>query len=154
MKRLVAYFSASGVTKKLAYKLKDALDADIFEIEPKVLYSDDDLNWMDKNSRSSIEMKNKDSRPEIKETIDTKYYDIIYVGFPIWWYQAPTIINTFLESIDTKNKKIVPFATSGGSQMGKTNFYLKNSVEGATLLDGLVINSSSSFNEFVSKYKF
>ncbi len=154
MKRLVAYFSASGVTKKLAYKLKDALDADIFEIEPKVLYSDADLNWMDKNSRSSIEMKNKDSRPEIKETIDTKYYDIIYVGFPIWWYQAPTIINTFLESIDTKNKKIVPFATSGGSQMGNTNFYLKNSVEGATLLDGLVINSSSSFNEFVSKYKF
>ena len=154
MKKLIAYFSASGETKKIAYLLKEELEADIFEIEPAIKYSDADLNWMDKNSRSSVEMKNKDSRPEIKNTIDTRDYDVIYIGFPIWWYQAPTIINTFLESIDTKDKIIVPFATSGGSKMGKTNEYLKPSINGAKLLEGVVIDSEKAFNNFISNFRF
>lgn len=118
--KLVAYFSASGVTAKVAETLAEAIGADIFEIEPKVPYTEADLNWMNKNARSTIEMNDPASRPEIAAKRDNMAdYDTIFVGFPIWWYVAPTIINTFLESYDLTGKTIIPFATSGGSGIGK-----------------------------------
>ena len=143
-KTLVAYFSASGVTKKLAQTLADAIGADLFEIEPKVSYTRADLNWMDKQSRSTIEMQNPASRPEIAGSCErTADYDTVFVGFPIWWYVAPTIVNTFLESCDLTGKTVVPFATSGGSGMGGTNKALAPSCKGARLLDGKVFRSST-----------
>ena len=144
-KRLVAYFSASGVTARVAENLADAIGADIFEIQPEVPYSKADLNWMDKKARSTIEMSNPTSRPAIAAKRDNMdEYGIIFVGFPIWWYVAPTIINTFLESYNLKGKTIIPFATSGGSGMGKTNEKLAPSCPGAKLLHGKVFNSYSS----------
>ena len=125
-KVLVTYFSCSGVTKSVAQNIADITGGDIFEIEPKVPYTSKDLNWMDKNSRSSVEMNNPNSRPEIaKKVSNMADYDTIYIGFPIWWYVAPTIINTFLESYDFSGKTIIPFATSGGSGVGKTEDILK-----------------------------
>ncbi|HJC42939.1 MAG TPA: NAD(P)H-dependent oxidoreductase, partial [Candidatus Mediterraneibacter gallistercoris] len=119
-KTLVAYFSASGVTARVAKNLAGAADADLYEIRPAVPYTSADLNWMDKSSRSSVEMKDKSSRPELADTdADIASYDRIFVGFPIWWYTAPTIINTFLESYDFSGKTIILFATSGGSGLGK-----------------------------------
>lgn len=121
-KKLVAYFSASGVTAKLAKRLADAVDADIFEIKPEKPYTTADLDWTNKKSRSSVEMSDKSFRPAVAEKLDNiADYDTIYVGFPIWWYVAPTIINTFLEQYDLTGKTIIPFATSGSSRMGKTN---------------------------------
>ena len=144
-KSLVAYFSASGVTAKLAKTLAEAIGADIFEIAPKVPYTTADLDWMDKNARSTIEMNDPTSRPEIATKCDKmSEYDTIFVGFPIWWYVAPTIINTFLESYDLAGKTIIPFATSGGSGMGKTNERLAPSCKGAKLLDGKRFSSSAS----------
>ena len=144
-KRLVAYFSASGVTAKVAENLADAIGADVFEIQPKVPYTKADLNWMDKKSRSTIEMSDPTSRPAIAAKRDNMdEYDTIFVGFPIWLYVAPTIINTFLESYNLKGKTIIPFATSGGSGMGKTNEKLAPSCPGAKLLHGKVFNSYSS----------
>ena len=144
-KTLVAYFSASGVTKKLAQTLADAIGADLFAIEPKVPYTKADLNWMDKQSRSTIEMQNPASRPEIAGTCaNIADYDTVFVGFPIWWYVAPTIVNTFLESIDLSGKTVVPFATSGGSGMGGTNKALAPSCKGARLLEGKVFRSSTN----------
>ena len=144
-KILVAYFSASGVTAKAAWKLSEAMGADLHEIKPKVPYSSADLNWMDKKSRSSVEMNDPSSRPMIAEKLaDMEKYDVVFVGFPIWWYVAPTIINTFLESYNLKGKTIIPFATSGGSGMGKTNEKLAPSCPGAKLLHGKVFNSYSS----------
>ena len=103
--KLVAYFSASGVTKRYAETLAKATGADLFEIKPKVPYTSADLNWQNQNSRSSVEMKNPDSRPEIAEKLpDMNRYDTVFVGFPIWWYVAPTIINTFLESVNFQSK--------------------------------------------------
>ena len=120
-KILVAYFSASGVTKKVAEKLAALVNADIHEIKPKVPYTKADLNWMDKKSRSSVEMNDKTFRPEIvKEDLNLSSYDTILLGFPIWWYVAPTIINTFLENYDFSGKRIVLFDTSGGSGFGNT----------------------------------
>ena len=136
-KRLVAYFSASGVTAKVAENLADAIGADIFEIQPEVPYTKADLNWMDKKSRSTIEMSDLNSRPAIAAKRDN-------IGFPIWWYVAPTIINTFLESYNLKGKTIIPFATSGGSSMGKTNEKLAPSCPGAKLLHGKVFSAYSS----------
>ena len=127
-RKLVAYFSASGVTKKLAERISKIAGADLHEIVPKEIYTDEDLNWMNENSRSSIEMTNKINN------IDD--YDTIYVGFPIWWYVAPTIINTFLESYNLTGKTIIPFATSGESLMGNTNEELKNSCKGSVLKEG------------------
>ena len=125
-KILVAYFSASGVTKKVAEKLAVVANADIHEIKPIVPYSKADLNWMDKKSRSSVEMNDKTFRPEIvKEDLNLSSYDTILLGFPIWWYVAPTIINTFLENYDFSGKRIVLFATSGGSGFGNTIKELK-----------------------------
>mgnify|MGYP002579720501 CR=1 FL=1 len=127
-KKLVAYFSASGVTKKLAEKLAAAVDADLFEIRPKIPYTKADLNWMDKQSRSTIEMQNPSSRPEIAEGgPDLSGYDTIFVGFPIWWYVEPRIVDTFLERYDFSGKTVIPFATSGGSGMGKTVELLRSS---------------------------
>ena len=120
-KTLVAYFSASGVTKRTAENLAAAAEADLYEIRPAVPYTSADLNWMDKSSRSTIEMKDKSSRPELADTdADIDAYDRIFVGFPIWWYTAPAIIKTFLESYDFSGKTIILFATSGGSGLGKT----------------------------------
>ena len=145
---LVAFFSASGVTKKLAAKLAEATGSDIFEIVPKTLYTKADLDWRDGNSRSSVEMKDPASRPEIAGTCAAvSEYDTIYVGFPIWWYVAPTIINTFLESCDLAGKTVIPFATSGGSGMGGTNERLQPSCPGAKLLEGRVFRSGVSAAE-------
>ena len=144
-KTLVAFFSASGTTKKIAEMIAEAANADLHEIAPKVLYTKDDLNWMNKKSRSSIEMSDKSIRPEIADSnLDMESYNEIILGFPIWWYVAPTIINTFLESYDLKGKTIIPFATSGGSDMGKTNEKLAPSCPGSKLLHGKVFNSYSS----------
>ena len=144
-KILVAYFSASGVTAKAAWKLSKAIGADLHEIKPEVPYSSADLNWMDKKSRSSVEMNDPSSRPTIAEKLaDMEKYDVVFVGFPIWWYVAPTIINTFLESYDFSGKTIIPFATSGGSGMGKANEKLQQSCPGATLLQGRLLNGNLS----------
>ena len=121
-KRLVAYFSASGVTAKTAKALAEAAEADLYEIQPQIPYTQADLNWMDKKSRSTVEMNDPDSRPAIAGKMENMAdYDTVFVGFPIWWYVAPTIINTFLESYDFSGKTIVPFCTSGGSGAGKTD---------------------------------
>lgn len=142
---LVAYFSASGVTAKVAENLAETIGADIFCIEPRIPYTKSDLDWTNKESRSSIEMNDPTSRPSIKDKRDNMGdYDTVFVGFPIWWYVAPTIINTFLESYDFTGKTIVPFATSGGSGMGKTNEKLLPSCPGARLIEGKVLSSKAS----------
>ena len=144
-RKLVAYFSASGVTAKVAEKLSEAIGADLYAIEPEVPYTKADLDWMDKKSRSTIEMNNPASRPAIAGKRDNMNdYDTVFVGFPIWWYVAPTIINTFLESYDLTSKTIIPLATSGGSDMGKTNEKLLPSCKGAKLLNGKVFKASVS----------
>lgn len=144
-RKLVAYFSASGVTAKVAEKLSEAIGADLYAIEPEVPYTKADLDWMDKKSRSTIEMNNPASRPAIAGKRDNMNdYDTVFVGFPMWWYVAPTIINTFLESYDLTGKTIIPFATSGGSDMGKTNEKLLPSCKGAKLLNGKVFKASVS----------
>ena len=145
-KKLVAYFSASGVTAKVADMLADTVGADIHEIRPKVPYTKADLNWMNKKSRSSIEMNNKSIRPEIAESnVKIENYDVIFLGFPIWWYVAPTIINTFLEKYDFSGKKIILFATSGGSKFGKTVEELKVSVSADTeIIEGKLLNGRQS----------
>ncbi len=145
MKTLVAYFSASGVTANVAKLLAEAAGADLFEIKPAVPYTNADLNWMDKKSRSTVEMQDKSSRPAIAAPCSNLAdYDTIFVGFPIWWYVAPTIINTFLESGDFSGKKIVLFATSGGSGFGKTVANLKDSASGATIVEGKLLNGTQS----------
>ena len=143
-KRLVAYFSASGATGKVAKMVAEAAGADLYEIRPKQLYTKADLNWMDQNARSTIEMKDKKIRPEIVDT-DAKIaeYDEILIGFPIWWYVAPTIIDTFLEKYDFTGKKIVLFATSGGSGFGNTVKELEPSAPGATIVEGKLLNNAS-----------
>ena len=151
-KSLVTYFSASGVTKKVAEKLAEAAGADLFEIKPEVAYTEADLNWMDKKSRSSIEMNDKSFRPAIAEKYNNMAdYDVVYVGFLIWWYVAPTIINTFLESYDFSGKTIVLFATSGGSGFGNTVAELKGSVSDTTVIkEGKVFNSGVSKDQLSS----
>ena len=144
-KTLVAYFSASGVTKKTAEKLAAAAKADIYEIKPVVPYTKADLNWMDKKSRSSVEMGDKSFRPEIvKDGLVLNQYDTVLIGFPIWWYVAPTIINTFLESYDFTGKRIILFATSGGSGLGKTDEGVKKIVPGAKVENGRMLNGNVS----------
>lgn len=151
-KKLIAYFSASGVTAKLAKTLSNTIGGDLFEIKPEQPYSKVDLNWNDPKSRSSIEMKEKkDFRPAISSKVDNMgQYDIIYIGFPIWWYVAPTIINSFLEQYDLTGKIIIPFATSGGSGMGNTNKELEYSCKGAVLKEGKRFSSGTSESELKS----
>ena len=147
-KKLVAYFSASGITAKVAEDLADAIGADIFEIRPEVPYTKADLNWMDKKSRSTIEMSNPDFRPAIAVKRDNMdEYDTIFVGFPIWWYVAPTIVNTFLEQYDLSGKTIIPLATSGSSGMGNTNKELAVSCQGAELKEGKRFPADASAEE-------
>ena len=140
-KELVAYFSASGRTAKVAEKLAAELGADIYEIKPEVKYTKADLNWMNKNSRSSVEMNDKSFRPAIvRGDVDVSGYDTVYLGFPIWWYVAPTLINTFLESYDFTGKKIVLFATSGSSGFGNTAAELQTSAPGAEITETKVLS--------------
>lgn len=148
---LVAYFSATGTTAKVAERLAEAIGADIFAIEPEIPYTDADLNWRDKQSRSSKEMSDKAFRPVVAQKRDNiGDYDTIYVGFPIWWYVAPTIVNTFLEGHDLAGKTIIPFATSGGSGMGRTNEELKPSCPHSTLLDGRVFKVTAARAELAA----
>ena len=143
-KKLVAYFSASGTTKKTAELLAEAAGADLYEITPKVAYTKADLNWMDKKSRSSVEMNDKKFRPEIEDKdANIAEYDEIILGFPIWWYVAPTIIDTFVENYDLSGKTIVPFATSGGSGMGKTVDVLSKLSPNAKWQTGKMVNGIS-----------
>lgn len=143
---LVAYFSASGVTAKVAEMLADAVGADIYEIQPAVPYTKADLNWMDKKSRSSIEMNDKTIRPAIADkNARIDQYETVFLGFPIWWYVAPTIINTFLESYDFSGKKVILFATSGGSKFGKTVEELKVSVPASCeIVEGKLLNGKQT----------
>lgn len=140
-KTVVAYFSASGVTKNIAQALSKAAGADLFEIKPVVPYTKADLNWMDKKSRSTVEMNDPTARPEIAEKLaGMEQYDTVLLGFPIWWYREPSIIDTFLESYDFAGKKIVLFATSGGSGFGKTVQGLKKLAPKAEITEGGLLN--------------
>lgn len=152
-KKLVVYFSCSGETKKVGEYIQSTLDCDIFEIVPEVLYTDKDLDWEDKTSRSSIEMNDKSSRPSIKNKIDNiEEYDTIYLGFPIWWYTASRIINTFLESYDFTNKKVILYCTSGGSSIDSTYNDLKNTYPNINFIKGerLSINNKDKINSFLN----
>lgn len=148
-KILVAYFSASGTTARVAKELAIAAGADLYEIKPAVPYTKDDLNWMDKKSRSSLEMSNKSSRPAIADSkAEISRYNTIFLGFPIWWYVAPTIVNSFLESYDFSGKRIILFATSGGSGFGKTAAGLKDSVAAdTTIVEGKILNGANSVDD-------
>lgn len=147
-KALVAYFSATGTTKGVAEHIANGLNADIYEIVPEEPYTDADLDYNDNNSRTTIEMNDPDARPAISGSVENmEQYDIVFIGFPIWWYVAPTIINTFLESYDFSGKTIVPFATSGGSGMGSTNEKLAPSCPGAILMKGKMLNGLLSQEE-------
>ena len=147
-KTLVAYFSASGVTAKVAEKLAKAINADLYEIAPEVPYTKADLNWMDKKSRSSVEMNDRTSRPAIGTTVDNMdQYDTVFVGFPIWWYREPSIIDTFMEAYDFKGKTVIPFATSGGSGLGDSYKNLQSLAPGAKVING------EKFPESVSEEK-
>ena len=135
-KKLVAYFSASGVTKKVALRLAQEELAELFEICPKIEYTSADLNWMDKTSRSSIENDNPASRPEVKEKIDLSNYDKVLIGYPVWWGVPPRIINTFIEENNLENKKIYLFATSGGSNINTSVTYLKREYPNLNIISG------------------
>ena len=151
MKALVAYFSATGRTARAAEKLASELNCDAYEIKPAVPYTAAELNWMDKNSRSSLEMKDKASRPAIvKDGLDVSAYDTILIGYPVWWYTAPTVINTFLETYDFSGKKIVLWATSGGSGLGKARHDLAGSTS-ATVFDGRILNTDAQIHQFAEE---
>lgn len=150
IKKLVAYFSASGNTAEVARKLAESIDADIFAIMPQIPYTSADLNWMDNQSRSTLEMHDVASRPAIEiKRHNMDDYDTIFLGFPIWRRVAPTIINTFLESYDMAGKTIIPFATSGGSGMGKTNERLQSSCPESRLLEGKVFKCNVTRKELL-----
>ncbi|MCY7008074.1 flavodoxin [Fusobacterium simiae] len=147
-KILVAYFSASGVTKKVAEKLTEAVGADIFEIKPEVPYTDEDLNWQNNKSRSSVEMNDRSSRPKIASKVNNiNQYDVVFVGFPIWWYREPSIIDTFMESYDFNGKTIVPFATSGMSSIGESGKIMQALVPNAKVVAGKRFPDSVKIDE-------
>ena len=147
-KPLVAYFSASGVTARAAKALAQAAGADLYAIRPAQPYTGADLDWMIRSSRSSVEMNDKSFRPPVAGGEDhMEEYDRIFIGFPILWYVAPTIINTFLEQYDLAGKTVVPFATSGGSGMGNTNRELKKSCKGADLKEGKRFSANAGTSE-------
>ncbi len=146
-KTLVAYFSASGVTKKVALKMADAIGADTFEIEPAVKYTRADLNWMDKSSRSTLEMQDRSCRPAMAKRPDLEPYELILVGFPVWWYREPSIIDTFMESADFTGKTVVPFCTSGGSGLGDSAENMQALARSAKVLNGRRFSASASAAE-------
>lgn len=147
-KNLVAYFSASGVTKGVAEKLAKAAGAELFEIVPEQPYTDEDLNWNNKQSRSSVEMNDRSCRPGISTTVsDMGQYDCIFLGFPVWWYREPSIIDTFLEAYDFSSKTIVPFCTSGGSGLGETAGNMRSLAKEADVRDGKRFSSGVSEEE-------
>ena len=148
MKKMVAYFSASGITKKAAENLAKTASADLFEIAPVQPYTRADLNWMDKKSRSTLEMNDPSCRPAMAQVLDVSAYDVIFVGFPIWWYREPSIIDSFLEAYDFKGKTIVPFVTSGSSGIGSTGVHMQSVVgKGAKVLEGKRFSSGVSEDE-------
>ena len=146
-KTLVAYFSASGVTKKLSERLAGAIGADLFEIEPETPYTDADLDWTNKNSRSTVEMNDRSCRPAIANKTDMSLYDVVFIGFPVWWYREPSIIDTFMESYDFSGKTVVPFATSGSSDIGPSGKNMQALAKGAKVDDGKRFGSSASADE-------
>ena len=147
-KALVAYFSASGTTGSLAERLAQAIGADLFEIVPEVPYTAADVDWRNKASRSSIEMNDRGSRPAIASHVeDMAAYDVVFVGFPIWWYREPSIIDTFMEAYDFAGKTVVPFATSGGSGIGDSGHNMGALAAGATVVDGRRFAASASASE-------
>lgn len=147
-KALVAYFSTSGVTKKLAENLAGAIGADSFEIIPEQIYTDADLNWQDQNSRSSVEMKDRSCRPAISSKVENMpQYDVVFIGFPVWWYREPSIIDTFAEEYDFAGKTIVPFATSGSSGIGESGANIGNLAKGAHVLEGKRFAANASSDE-------
>ena len=153
-KALVAYFSATGNTKEMASKLSKVVEGNLHEIVPKVAYTADDLNWKDKESRSSKEMNDKSYRPEISDQVENiDDYDTIYLGYPIWWGVAPTIINTFLEKYNLDGKDIITFATSGASEMGNSTEELKLSAKGAHFKEGKILKKDISEEELKSFVK-
>ena len=150
-KTLVAYFRASGVTAKLSERLAKAIGADIYEIKPETPYTSADLNWQDKQSRSSVEMNDRSSRPAIGNSVDDiEKYDTVFVGFPIWWYREPSIIDTFLEAYNFEGKTIVPFATSGGSGLGDSSANMQALAKGAKVVEGKRFGSNASEDELSS----
>ena len=147
-KKLVAYFSASGVTEKVAKNLAIAAEADLFEIKPEQIYTKADLNWMDKKSRSSVEMNDRSSRPAIASKVENmEQYDAVFVGFPVWWYREPSIIDTVMEAYDFSGKKVIPFCTSGGSGLGDTAKNLQELAPGAQVVDGKKFSGNASEKE-------
>ena len=147
-KTLVAYFSASGVTKKVAENLAQAADADLFEIVPEQIYTSADLNWQDKNSRSSVEMNDRSSRPAISSKVDDmSQYTHVFVGFPVWWYREPSIIDTFMESYDFSGITVIPFCTSGGSGLGDAAANMQALADGANVIDGKRWSGAAQVNE-------
>lgn len=148
-KVLVAYFSASGVTENVALKVARAVDGDLFEIEPRIRYTAQDLDWRDKTSRSTIEMQDKKSRPEITHTADLSEYDTVVIGFPVWWYTAPTIINTFLESTDFSGKTLIPFCTSGSTGISGCEKDLKNAYPQYTWKPGKRLTGGESVDDYI-----
>lgn len=148
MRTLVAYFSATGTTARVARRLAEAVGADLFEIVPEQPYTAADLDWREKNSRSSHEMADEKCRPAIAgDALDVSSYDTVFVGFPIWWYVEPRIIDTFLEAHDLSGKKVIPFATSGSSGLGKAPQRMASLAPGATVLEGRMLNGDPSADE-------
>lgn len=146
---LVSYFSASGVTKNVAKKLSEAVDGDLFEIEPVDIYTSEDLDWTNKQSRTSIEMNDKASRPAIKNKVSNiDKYDIVIIGFPVWWYTAPTIINTFIEENNLLGKDVYVFVTSGGSSSEKSINDLRNTYPDIKLISSKRFNGNESNEEY------
>ena len=153
-RKLVAYFSASGVTKKVAVKIAESIKADLFEIEPVQKYTDEDLNWHDKKSRSSIEMQDKTSRPEIRNTVSNiDEYDTIIIGFPVWWYTAPTIINTFIEENNLEGKNVYVFVTSGGSSSQGSFKDLKNTYKNLDFISDKRFKGNENPEEYINWIK-
>lgn len=151
-KVLIVYFSATGTTKKVAENLAKATGGDLYEIKPLQPYTREDLDWTNDKSRSSVEMKNKKYRPEIvDDNFSVSEYDTVFLGFPIWWDVAPTVVNTFLEKHDFSNKTIILFATSGGSGFGRTAFELKQSVSSSTKITEGILNNNPSV-EYLKKW--